>query len=248
MGTFGVNVEGYSGPLDLLLTLAEQQEVDLCFISLARITRQFCDYILIIEKMDMEEAIGYLLLAAQLVEIKSEAILPRVEQPLETRPEIPEEATDAREDLLRQLEEYRKYRDAALAMMGLAGHQEKFRTRKPVDFSNLPPSFQPVELWDLVSAYARLLREINPEPVSKIREDYLPLDVLMRQTLEMVQKRQKLKLHELVQADFSKARLIGIFLAVLELIKLGNLVAVQEGQWGDILIVQTDALSGLRAA
>lgn len=241
-------MEGFSGPLDLLLMLVEQQEVDLCLISLARVTRQFCDYILIIEKIDMEEAIGYLVLAAHLVEIKSESILPPAGQPLEAPPEIPEEAMDAREDLLRQLEEYRKYRDAALAMMGLAGHQEKFRTRKPVDFSNLPPSFQPVELWDLVSAYARLLREINPEPVSKIREDYLPLDVLMRQTMEMVDVGRQVKLQDLVRADFSKARLIGLFLAVLELIKLGDLMAVQEGQLGDILIVQTDALSGLRAA
>lgn len=248
METFGVNVEGYSGPLDLLLLLVEQQEVDLCFISLAKVTRQFCDYMLIIEKMDMEEAVGYLVLAAQLVEIKSESLLPRAGQQLQSPPEILEEPVDSKEDLLRQLEEYRKYRDAALAMMGMSCQQEKFRSRKPIDFSNLPASFQPVELWDLVSAYTRLLREINPTPVSKIREEYLPLEVLMRQTMEMVDDRRHMKLHDLVRTDFSKARLIGIFLAVLELIKLGNLVAVQEGQSGEILIMQPEALSGLRAA
>lgn len=248
MDNFGVHVDGYSGPLDLLLMLVEQQEVDLSLISLAKVTRQFCDYILVIEKMDMEEAIGYLVLAAQLVEIKAEIILPNAHQAFEEPPEICEEATDAREDLLRQLEEYRKYRDAALEMMGMAGNQEKYRARKPVDFSTLPPSFQPVELWDLVSAYARLLREINPEPVAKIREDYLPLEVLMRQTLEIVDSKRQMSLADLIRVDFSKTRLIGLFLAVLELIKLGSLVAVQEGHFGEILIVQPEALSGLRAA
>jgi segregation and condensation protein A len=248
MGPFGVKVNGYSGPLDLLLLLVEQQEVDICLISLSRVTRQFCEYIRVIGKIDMEEAIGYLILAAQLVEIKSESMLPKVDLVLESVPEAQGEAIDSREDLLRQLEQYRKYRDAALDLMGMAGRHEKFRSRKPVDISNLPPSFQPVELWDLVSAYARLLRETNPEPVVKIREEYLPLEVLMRQTVDLVTKNQRMTLMDLVRLDASRARLIGIFLAVLELIKLGNLVAVQERELGEILIVDPESMPTLRAA
>lgn len=248
MGPFGVNVTGYSGPLDLLLLLVEQQEVDICAISLAKVTHQFCEYIQVIGKLDMEEAIGYLILAAQLVEIKSESMLPKVDLVLEPVPEAHGEAIDSREDLLRQLELYRKYRDAALELMGMAGKQEKFRSRKPVDFSNLPPSFQPVELWDLVSAYARLLRETHPEPVVKIREEYLPLEVLMRQTVDLVTKNHQMTLMELVRLDASRARLIGIFLAVLELIKLGNLVALQASDLGEILIVHPDSITTLRAA
>ena len=70
----------------------------------------------------------------------------------------------------------------------------------------------------------------------------------MRQTLEIVDSKRQMSLADLIRVDFSKTRLIGLFLAVLELIKLGSLVAVQEGHFGEILIVQPEALSGLRAA
>lgn len=248
MEVFSIQDEAYSGPLDLLLLLAEQQEIDLCLVSLAKVTDQFRNYILVIEKLEMDEAVGYLVLAARLVEIKSESILPKPSLDLEPIPEAPPDHVDSREDLLRQLEEYRKYRDAALTMMGLAGRQELFRPRRPVDLSSLPPNFQQVELWDLVSAYARLLRETNPTKTEKIKEDYLPLEVLMRQTRESVVARGKIQLEDLVRQDATRARLIGLFLAVLELIKLGGLVAVQEGDFGPILLVDPDSMQKLAVA
>ena len=248
MDQFAVRIHGFSGPLDLLLLLVEQHEIDLSLLPLEKVTSQFCNYILIIEKIDMEEAIGFLILAAKLVEIKSESMLPRVDLGLDKAPEAPPEVLDCREDLLRQLEEYRRYRDAALEMMGMAGSQERLRTRKPADFSNLSPAFQPVELWDLVSAYARLLRETNPVQIEKIKEEYLPLEVLMRQTREAVFLKGRVSLADLVHMDASRSRLIGIFLAVLELIKLGGLVALQDKEFGEILLLDPDNLSSLLAA
>jgi segregation and condensation protein A len=92
------------------------------------------------------------------------------------------------------------------------------------------------------------LRETNPVQIEKIKEEYLPLEVLMRQTREAVSLKGRVSLADLVHMDASRSRLIGIFLAVLELIKLGGLVALQDKEFGEILLLDPDNLSSLLAA
>ena len=250
MGVFNISLDLFHGPLDLLLVLAEGSEIDLGLLSLASVTQQFCIYISIIENVDIDEAAEYILVAVALLEFKVASLLPK--HTCETQNQLNEQSNpiiiDSKDDLLKQLEEYRKYRDMAVTMMGYANRQEQKRPRKPIDLGQLPAAFHPVELWDLVSTYARFLRETNPAKSAKIKEEYLPLEILMRQTENEVQRLGKISLVKIIQSDVSISRLIGIFLAVLELVKKGSILAVQDTQMGEIVLLAPSFLLSLRAA
>src|SRR5262249_13155407 len=153
---YQVDLATFRGPLDLLLYLVKRNEVDICDIPIAKITEQFLDYLRIIELIDVERAGDFLVTAATLMEIKSRMLLPRAE-------ETAEEQDDPRQELVRQLLEYKRFKEAA-ALLDVQAEQQSYRL--PRLAVEPPPGRDPaqqplrqVELWDLVSAFGRLMRE-----------------------------------------------------------------------------------------
>src|SRR5262249_1681194 len=144
------------GPLDLLLFLVKRQEIDIRDIPIARVAAQFQEYLRVIETIDVERAGDFLVMAATLMEIKSRMLLPADES-------IVESADDPRQELGRQLLEDKRFKDAALLLEQRAErHLERLPRSVTIPERDSDPATQPlraVELWDLVSAFGRLMRE-----------------------------------------------------------------------------------------
>ena len=232
---YQVDLESFRGPLDLLLYLVKRNEVDICDIPIARIADQFLQYLHLIELIDVEWAGDFLVMAATLMEIKSRLLLPRSE-------ETAEEEDDPRLELVRQLIEYKKFKDAAALLEAQA---ERQLCRLPRQVADLPaetsPDQQPlrsVELWDLVSAFGRLMRETLALQPRQIVLDDTPQHVHRETILRQLDQEERVAFSTLFAPTQRKGRLLGLFLAVLELIKQGSIQAEQQEMFGEIWITR----------
>lgn len=226
-----VQLDVFRGPLDLLLYLVKRHEVDICDIPIARVTEQFLEYLRVLEMIDVERAGDFLVMAATLMEIKSRLLLPRVEES-ETA------AEDPRMELVRQLVEYKKFKDAAALLEAQAERQLSRLPREPIEPVAGPgPAEQPlrqVELWDLVSAFGRLMRETLALQPQQITVDQTPIHVYMESILEQVRREGQVAFSALFTPPHTRGRLVGLFLALLELTKGRQLVAQQPEIFGEI--------------
>lgn len=231
----------YSGPLDLLLYLVEQEEIDPTSICLNLVIEPYIVAVRALQAINLEETGEFLVIAATLVELKSLRLLPGKESTVlvsesESGP-VQFVVVDSREELIRQLAEYRRYRAVAMALHGMADEQSKRMVRRVKGKGDLPTHLQPVELWDLVSAYARLVRETRPVGVERLVIDFVPLPILINEILEALARKGPITLRDLVGSYPPKGRIIGLFLAILELLKSGEILAGQEKLYGDIWIL-----------
>jgi segregation and condensation protein A len=230
---YQVELESFRGPLDLLLYLVKHNEVDVCDLPISRITDQFLRYLNLIQQIDVNWAGEFLVMAATLTEIKSRMVLPRAE--LET-----DEAADPRLELVRQLVEYKKFKDAAAVLEAHADkQQERIPRQTGAAAAALSPDQQPlqhVELWDLVSAFGRLMRETQGLQPTQIILDDTPQYVHMEWILQRVATSGRVSFVELFVAPHTRGRLLGMFLALLELIKSNQLVVEQSEPFGEILV------------
>ncbi|MSU79422.1 MAG: chromosome segregation protein ScpA [Gemmataceae bacterium] len=230
---YTVELPTFRGPLDLLLFLVKHHEVDLYDIPIAKITEQFLAYLNILQVIDVEAAGEFLVMAATLMEIKSRLLLPREETP-------GKEVDDPRLELVKQLIEYKKYKEAAAL---LEEHAEKQMTRMPRTPMELPAqpdlASQPlrkVELWDLVSAFGRLMRETAALQTSPIVIDETPIQVHMDRIVALLGQCESLTLTELFQPPHTRGRLLGLFLATLELVRGRLIVTEQTEAFGDVTL------------
>ncbi|MBY0588464.1 segregation/condensation protein A [bacterium] len=216
-----VDVEFYHGPLDLLVALVRQGELDVLELMVGEITRRYIDTCELGTSLDMDDAGSFLVLASVLMEMKSRHLLPHVD---ETPIEI--EAEETREELVRQLLEYRRFREAATLLGERALRQQQRLAREAQDLSaaDIHPSKQPIrelELWDLVSAFSRLMRE-NIVPVAQaIERDPTPLPVYMNRLEAAILQlgEEGVSFRDLLGTTNTRSQIIGKFLATLELIK-----------------------------
>jgi segregation and condensation protein A len=232
---FSVDLNIFRGPLDLLLYLVRKHEVEIVDIPISLITDQYLQYLSVLEQLDVGAVGDFLALASMLIEIKSQQVLPRAD-------EIEEELEDPRQELVRRLLEYKQYRDAAsiLDERGRAWqlHYPRVSTDVPPRMRNLAEEpIHEVELWDLVSAFGRIIRENVAIKPSSIVYDDTPIHVHMARILERLQQRDRLALSELFDVRLHKSALIGTFLAVLELVRHHRVRAEQNDLFGEIWIL-----------
>jgi segregation and condensation protein A len=231
---YQVELENFRGPLDLLLYLVKHDEVDIFDIPIARITEQFLHYLEVLKAIDVERVGDFLVMASTLMEIKSRMLLPRSEE------QKAEE--DPRLELVRQLVEYKKFKDAAALLEERAEQQA---TRMPrlwceQQDAHTDPAQQPirqVELWDLVSAFGRLMRETLATQPRQIILDETPIQVFMDRILDRLAERPRLVFTELFESPHTRGRLIGFFMAILELIKARRISAEQPAPFAEISVV-----------
>lgn len=228
---YQVALETFHGPLDLLLYLVKRNEVDILDIPIAPIAAQFFDYLQLMQTLDVEVAGDFLVMAATLMEIKSKLLLPHAE----VEPEADE--ADPRRELVKQLLEYRKFKDAASALEDRAEDQQSRMPREapeeaaPAD-GTIP--IRRVELWDLVSAFGRMMRETLALQTKSIIVDETPMHVHQAQIRRRLREEGKLTLFAIFTPPFDRSRLIGIFLAILEMIKGRELWLEQPEPFGEI--------------
>jgi segregation and condensation protein A len=233
--SYTVALETFNGPLDLLLYLVRRNEVDIHNIPISLITNQYLDYLKVMEFLDVEQAGDFVVMAATLMEIKSRSLLP-VEVLADESDEI-----DPRRELVKQLLEYRKFKDAAAALEERAEARSIRLAR--VDGEELLPGetpLKPVELWDLVAAFARLMRETQALQARTITIDDTPQEVYERRLLAQVSEAGTLNFRDAFTPPFTRLKLIGIFLAMLELIKRGQLRLEQPEPFAEIVLVAVE--------
>ncbi len=213
---YQVALDSFHGPLDLLLYLVKRNEVDVRDIPVAKVAEQFLEHLHAIRVIDVEWAGDFLVLAATLMEIKSRLLLPQTEATQG------EEQADPRRELVRQLIEYRKTKDAAGHLDRLAEERQFHISRVPPDDDEgaTSPRLRRVELWDLVSAFGRLVRETQALQPQHIVADDTPQAAYQDLIREKVRGGRRVAFGDLFDPPYYKARLIGLFLALLELIKM----------------------------
>lgn len=230
---YRVDLDSFRGPLDLLLFLVRRQEVDICDIPIARVADQFLDSLRGGQLVDVDRAGEFLVMAATLMEIKSRTLLPREE--------VSAEETDPRMELVKQLVEYKRYKDAAAALELCEESQACRVPRQPVDVPDAPdPARQPlrsVELWDLLSAFGRILRETLALQPQQVLVDETPMHVYQEQVLAQLASGVRLGLRDLFTPPHTRPRLVGLFLALLELIRGCQIRAEQGDDFGEIWLV-----------
>jgi segregation and condensation protein A len=223
---FAVNLDIFRGPLDLLLYLVRKHELDVADIPLARMIEQYLDYIAVLEQIDVDAVGDFLELASTLIEIKSRMVLPGDE-------EVAQELEDPRQELVRRLLEYKQYRDAA-SMLDERGRARRDRfARLASDMSTRPvePHEQPiqeVELWDLVSAFGRVLKaRLATRGPENIRYDDTPIHVFMQRIDARLRREGRVPFAAFFDGAVHKSTLIGMFLAVLQLMRYQHARAAQ---------------------
>lgn len=238
--SYRVELDLFTGPLDLLLYLVRRSEVDIVDLPIATITSQFQSFLDVLQDIDLDLVGDFVVMASTLVEIKSREVLPRQEEEVVDE-EGPPTSQDPRSDLIRQLLEYKKFKDAAAALEARAAEwQERYprlTDERPGSGKNPAADLiKEVELWDLVSALGRVLRRKDVEEEASIREDDTPLHVYVEQIGDLVRKQGEVRFASLFDHETIRSKIVGMFLAILELLRHHSFRATQQELGGDIVI------------
>ncbi|MEO6709485.1 MAG: segregation/condensation protein A, partial [Planctomycetota bacterium] len=237
----------FQGPLDLLLHLVNEQEVDIHEVQITKVLDGYLAYLKALEEIDIEVAGDFLLMAATLMSIKSRSLLPREEVDLE-------EELDPRDELIQRLIEYRHFKQVSrelsdkqdernlLFPLGDKGAQGNNPEEATIDLGELTH-------WDLLAAFSRLMRETMANRALKIQRDDRPLRWYVERLVAWIGGRREVTLRQLLLEategeEVSKSTLIGSFCALLELVKLGVAGAVQATPQSEITIVLRDDVDG----
>lgn len=222
----------FQGPLDLLLYLVRKNELDIHNIPLTLVLEQYLDYLAILEEIDVNAAGDFLVWASTLIEIKSLEMLPGEET-------VEEEIDDPRQELVQQLLEYKRFCEVANQ---LQVRSENWQLRFPRLASDLPPRprnmaeepIREVELWDLVSAFGRILRENSSKVKHTVVYDETPISTYMKRIHSRLQHEGRIAFRQLFTRGQHKTAMVGTFLASLELVRHEFANVYQDCNFGEI--------------
>lgn len=231
---YKVRLDVFEGPLDLLLYLIKKDEVDIYDISIERITQQYLEFMEAFKVLDLDVAGEFVVMAANLIYIKSRSLLPAHVQP----PEEEAEEDDPRWDLIRQLVEYKKFKDAAAQLGKRELEQSNMFTRLPE--SSEAAAERPlgdVSVFDLINAFNKVVKRLNQrEDLREIFEENFTVSDKIDFIMKMTSSGVPLRFTELFAHAASRTEIVVTFLALLELIRLKQLRAVQEEAFGEIVL------------
>ena len=234
MPEYKVKFEVFEGPLDLLLYLIKKEEVDIYDVNLTQLATQFIEYIDVMRMLDLEIAGEFLVMASTLMYIKSRELLP-LDQQVETDGE--DDGEDPRWELIRQLVEYKKFKDAAAQLQTLEARQENIFPRLPArpEFIVETPLRPDVSLFDLLNAVNSILKRVSQKEDSRhVFEDKWTVSEKIELILKAIAEEPRLKFSELFEGALSRTEVVVTFLALLELIRLKQIIVVQPEAFGEI--------------
>lgn len=232
--SYNVKLEAFEGPLDLLLHLIKQNEVDIYNIPMAEITRQYLAYLELLKELNLDVAGDFLVMASTLVQIKSKMLLPLQEE----EESGTDEGEDPRAELVRRLLEYQKYKDAALELdrHHLVG-RDTFIRQPALDEQLLPAALDlplELELFDLVAAFQQVLAKISIETLHEVGAESFSIADRVNEILSLLQGREAVCFDELFPETFSREYVVATFLAMLELCKLRLVRLTQAASFSSI--------------
>ena len=235
---YKVKLEVFEGPLDLLLYLIKRDEVDIYEISIERITKQYLEYMEAFQVLNIEVAGEFIVMAANLLYIKSRMLLPKDQQ----MAEVDAEEDDPRWELIRQLIEYKKFKEAAAHLRHREQAQEALFPRGPSALdardkeANL--SLEDVGIFDLINAFQKVLRRLESrrEDLREIFAENFTVADKIEVLLRMTSSGVPLRFEECFASAATRTEIVVTFLALLELIRLKQLRVRQEEPFGEIWI------------
>ncbi|HYB97908.1 MAG TPA: segregation/condensation protein A [Candidatus Limnocylindrales bacterium] len=231
--TYTVRLNAFEGPLDLLLHLVRTNELDIYNLPIAQITDQYLAYLGMFEELNLDVAGEYLVMAASLMYMKSRLLLPRDD-------EDEEEQDEEVADLVRQLAEYQRYREVAEELRDrLLLDRDVFRrapTPPEPSADDQPAPLRRLELADLFEALRRVLAKAAARRPHTISAEQYSVSDAVRTMVARLRESGRLEFHDLFVHEAPRGLIIATFLGVLELAKLGVLVAEQEGRFGPIYV------------
>ncbi len=227
-----VQLEAYEGPLDLLLHLIKKNEVSIADIPIALITQQYLETLEVMRGLNLDLAGEFLIMASTLIHIKSRMLLPP-----EEAEEDEDEGGDPREELIRRLQEYQRYKEASedLAKRELLNRDVFTRS------SEATPEFEPDSLvkvspFDLMAAFHRVLERLPEAEVHQVTVEEISVRERMSFILDMLHRKTKVDFHSLFADASSRMQVVVTFLALLELIKMRAVSVTQEERMGPIVV------------
>jgi len=237
---YKVSLEIFEGPLDLLLYLIKKDEVDIYDISLERVTTQYLNYIETFKLLNIDLASEFISMAANLMYIKSRTLLPKREQP----PEEDAEEDDPRWELIRQLIEYKKFKDAAGFLHRREVEQEQIFAHTPLNDpkpeDEIPLPLAEASIFDLIRAFQNVLKRFDEaRDFGDIVDDRYTVSDKIDYLMTEIEPGQSISLQSVFSKASSKVEVIVIFLALLELMKMNQFRAHQTGLLGEISIERT---------
>ena len=237
MQDYKVKLEVFEGPLDLLLYLIKRDEIDIYDIPIEHITKQYLEFMDLFKMLDLDVAGEFVVMAANLIYIKSRALLPVSVQP----PEEEVEEDDPRWELVRQLLEYKKFKEAASHLHDREMAREGVFPRVPsgeIEAAERP--LGEVSVFDLINAFNKILKRLDgkKEDLREIFEENFTVADKIDLILKMTAPGVTLKFVELFAAAASRTEIVITFLALLELIRLKQLRCVQPEAFGEIEIAR----------
>lgn len=230
-----VSLKQFDGPLDLLLTLISRAKIDICDIFVSEITEQYLEHMAGIGELDMDSASEFLQMAAMLVEIKSRALLPVPPRPEDPDAETPEQA------LIRQLTEYKAFKETCEDMKRLEEAAHLMLNKLPEEYPLPPPEYEltGLTLEGLARAFLRVISRTRrdgdaPRP-REIRRDMFTVQSCMTR-IQALLRHGEVSFEELFEDEPCRSEIVGLFMAMLEMLRLNRVSVRQEGVFGEIIL------------
>lgn len=233
---YSVKLDSFEGPLDLLIHLIKTNEVNIYDIPIALITRQYLEYVEMMQELDLDTVGEFLVMAATLIHIKSKMLLPRPEATSEEQPE-----EDPREALVRRLLEHQKFKAAAELLHEravLRGAQWMRPDGRIAEIAGEEYAYEPeveVDLFSLLAAFRGVLERAKQRPMALPPEE-VPVEVRIDQLLAMLSETEACGFEDLFAKDDSRGAMITTFLALLEMIRLKLIRVFQTVAFGPIRV------------
>lgn len=232
-----VKLPQYEGPLDLLLDLIQKNEMDICNIEIAEITRQYLEYLNQMKELNLEIVGDFLVMAATLLYIKSKMLLPPDEE------EAEEEGPDPRSVLIEKLLEYQTFKRAAQELGVLESERGKVFTRQISDYylQELDPEESGIDtfsadLYDLLHAFHQVLSKASKDLSHEVFEQAITIEEKMAQIKQRLESEGKFTFASLFAQPWTRNELIATFLAMLEIIRMKLARVFQDKMFGEIMI------------
>ncbi len=236
---YKIKLDHFEGPLDLLLFFIKRDELDIYDIPISKITKEFLDYVKIIQMLDLETAGDFILMASTLMHIKVRMLLPR---------ELDEKGQeiDPRAELIAALLEYKRYKEMSEELAFLESNQRKlsFRNNFSKDVKVSPPDYdillKNVTLYDLAKAFKKAIDNVRPEVVHEIRRINITVDEQVQYIFKKLDEFSELHFMNLINGMKEKIRIVITFIALLELVKMEQIGIKESPDFNEFIIYKTE--------
>ncbi len=236
--SYKLKLEIFEGPLDLLLYLIKKDQINIYDIPIAQVTQQYMEYLEMLKMMDLDVVGDFLVMAATLLQIKSRMLLPPDPNAQ------PEEEEDPRDELVRRLLEYKKFKEIAEELKNKETmRQDLFARVINVERSkemkeDAKETYFEVSLFDLIAAFSKILKNVPKDVFYEVIKDEHTVEQKIHDLLHMLLAKPRILLTELFGRARNKMEVVVTFMAILELIRLKEILVVQARVFGDIEVVR----------